>query len=55
MGNYGKTDGPIDPDEDVIIIHVGHLSDERYNAVVKSIVEFMNARWPNVNMMGIDS
>lgn len=54
MANFGRTDGPKD-DEDVIIIHVGHLSEERYNRVVQSIVEFMNKRWPDVKTMGIDN
>lgn len=55
MAGFGKTDGPQDSDEDVIIIHLGHLSDERYNRVVESITAFMNARWPNFENIGIDS
>lgn len=55
MAGFGKTDGPQDPDEDVIIIHLGHLFDEQYNRVVDSITAFMNARWPNVAQIGRDS
>jgi len=55
MAGFGKTDGPQDPNEDVIIIHLGHLSDEQYNRVVDSITAFMNARWPNISNIGIDS
>ena len=43
-------------DEDIIIIHLGcTLPDAEYNTVVKSIVEFMNRRWPNVRQIGIDN
>ena len=55
MGSFGRTDGPQDPNEDVIIIHLGHLSEEQYNRVVESITAFMNARWPNIAHVGIDS
>lgn len=55
MAEFGKTDGPQDPGEDVIIIHLGHLNDEQYNRVVDSIIAFMNARWPNIAHIGIDS
>lgn len=55
MAGFGKTVGPQDPDEDVIIIHLGHLTDEQYNRVLKSITAFMNARWPNIAHIGIDS
>lgn len=55
MARFGKTDGLQDPDEDVIVIHLGHLSDERYNRVVESITAFMNERWPNLEHIGIDS
>ena len=55
MAGFGKTDGPQDPDEDVIVIHLGHLSDEQYNRVVDSITAFMNARWPNIANVGIDN
>ena len=55
MAGFGKTDSPQDPDEDVIVIHLGHLSDEQYNRVVESIMAFMNARWPNIAHIGIDS
>ena len=49
------TDGP-GPDEDIIVIHLGRvLPDAAYNAVVQSIIAFMNKRWPNVCQIGIDS
>lgn len=54
MAGFGKTDGP-EPGEDVIVIHLGHLTDEQYNRVVESITAFMNARWPNIAHIGIDS
>lgn len=55
MAGFGKTDVPQDPGEDVIVIHLGHLTDEQYNRVVESITAFMNARWPNVAHVGIDN
>lgn len=55
MAEFDKTNGQQDPDEDVIVIHLGHLSDEQYNRVVESITAFMNARWPNFENIGIDS
>lgn len=55
MAGFGKTDGPQDPDEDIIIIHLGHLNDEQYHRVVESITAFMNARWSNLSNIGIDS
>ena len=55
MAGFGKTDGPQDPNEDVIIIHLGHLSYEQYNRVVESITAFMNARWPNIAHIGVDN
>lgn len=55
MAGFGKTDGLADPGEDVIIIHLGHLTDEQYNRVVESITAFMNARWPNIAHVGIDN
>lgn len=55
MAGFGKTDGPQDLGEDVIVIHLGHLSDEQYNRIVDSITAFMNARWPNIAHMGIDN
>ena len=55
MAEFGRTSGPQDPDEDIIVIHLGHLSDERYNRVVESVVAFMNNRWPDVTLMGIDN
>ena len=54
MAEFGQTDGP-EPGEDTIVIHLGHLSQAQYDAVVKSIVEFMNRRWPNVRQIGIDN
>ena len=54
MAGFGQTDGP-ELGEDTIVIHVGHLSDEQYNTVVKSVIAFMNARWPNLAKIGIDS
>lgn len=54
MAEFGQTDGP-EPGEDTIVIHLGHLSQTQYDAVVKSIVEFMNRRWPNVRQIGIDN
>lgn len=55
MAGFGKIDGPQDADEDIIVIRLGHLSDERYNRVVDSITAFMNARWPNLARIGLDS
>ena len=55
MAGFGKTDGPQDSDEDVIIIHLGHLSDEQFERVQQSIIAFMNVRWPNIAQIGIDS
>lgn len=52
---FGQTNGP-DNGEDVIVIHLGkNLTDEQYNAVLKSIIAFMNARWPNVATIGKDN
>lgn len=55
MAVFGQTDGLNDPNEDLIIIHVGHLTEERYNKVVESVIAFMNQRWPNMAHIGIDS
>lgn len=55
MAGFGKIDGPQDPSEDVIVIHLGHLTEEQYNRVVESIMAFMNARWPNIGHVGIDN
>lgn len=55
MAGFSKTDGPADPNEDVIVIHLGHLTDEQYNRVVESIMAFMDTRWPNIAHIGIDS
>lgn len=55
MAGFGQTDGPMDPDEDTIIIHLGHISQERFDCVQKSIIEFMNRRWPNPSQIGIDN
>lgn len=55
MARFGKIDGPQDPDESVIVIRLGHLSDEQFERVSQSIIAFMNARWPNLSNIGIDS
>lgn len=56
MGGFCKTIGPSDPNDDVIIIHlVRNLTDEQFERVQNSIIAFMNARWPNVGNIGIDS
>ena len=55
MAGFGKTNNQIREDEDVIIIHLGHLSDEQFNRVQESVIEFMNKRWPNVRCIGIDN
>lgn len=56
MAGFGKTSRQQDPNEDIIVIHLGkNLTDEQYNKVVKSVIAFMNARWPNVAHIGIDN
>ena len=55
MAGFSKTDGPTDPNEDVIVIHLGHLTDEQFERVQRSVIAFMNARWPNIANIGIDS
>lgn len=55
MAGFSKTNGPADRDEDVIIIHLGHLTDEQFERVQQSIIAFMNARWPNIAHIGIDN
>lgn len=55
MAGFGKTDGPQDPDEDVIVIHLGHLSHKQYDKVVESVIAFLNQRWPNVAKLGVDN
>lgn len=56
MAGFGETKGPIGPDEDIIVIHLGkNLTDEQYDRVKKSVIDFMNARWPDVANVGIDS
>lgn len=56
MARFGKTDGPQDPDEDVIVIYLGrNLTDEQYNRVVKSIAAFVYEQLPNVVHIGINS
>ena len=56
MAGFGKTNGPQDPNEDVIIIHLGRsLADEQFERVHRSVIAFMNARWPNPAHIGIDS
>ena len=56
MAGFSKTDGQTDPNEDVIIIHLGRsLTDEQFERVQQSVIAFMNARWPNVANIGIDN
>lgn len=55
MAGFGKTNGSQDPNEDVIVIHLGHLSDKQFERVQQSIIAFMNTRWPNLSNIGIDS
>lgn len=57
MAGFDKTNGPQDPaqNEDVIVIHLGHLSNEQFERVQQSIIAFMNTRWPNLSNIGIDS
>ena len=56
MAGFSKTDGPTDPNEDVIVIHLGRvLKPEEYEAVVQSVIAFMNTRWPNIMQLGRDS
>lgn len=55
MARFDKTNGPQDPNEDVIVIHLGHLSNEQFERVQQSIIAFMNTRWPNLSNIGIDS
>lgn len=33
----------------------GHLTDEQFEQVQRSVIAFMNARWPNTANIGIDS
>lgn len=43
-------------DEDVIIIHLGRvLPEEQYNKIVESVVYFLNNRWPDIRVAGIDN
>ncbi len=56
MAGFSKTDGPADPNEDVIIIHLGRsLTDEQFERVQQSVIAFMNARWPDIAHVGIDN
>ena len=56
MAGFSKTDGPAHPNEDVIIIHLGRsLTDEQFERVQRSVIAFMNARWPDVAHIGIDN
>lgn len=55
MARFDKTNGPEDTDENVIVIHLGHLTDEQFEQVQRSVIAFMNARWPNIANIGIDS
>ena len=42
-------------DEDIITLHLGKiLPDEQYDEVVRSVVAFMNQRWPNCKV-GVDN
>lgn len=56
MAGFGKTVGPTDPNEDLIIIHLGRsLTDEQFETVQRSVIAFMNKRWPNLAHLGIDN
>ena len=56
MAGFNKTNGPGDPNEDIIIIHLGRsLTDEQFERVQQSVIAFMNARWPDVMHVGIDN
>ena len=56
MAGFEKTVGPQDPNEDVIIIHLGRsLTNEQFERVQQSIIAFMNTRWPNPSNIGTDS
>ena len=56
MAGFSKMDGPAYPNEDVIIIHLGRsLTDEQFERVQRSVIAFMNARWPDVAHIGIDN
>lgn len=42
-------------EEDIITIHLGKvLTQEQYDKVVASVIEFMNQRWPNCQI-GVDN
>ena len=42
-------------EEDIITLHLGKtLPDEQYDEVVRSVVAFMNQRWPNCKV-GVDN
>lgn len=56
MAGFGKTDGPQSSNEDIIVIHLGRiLSEEQFERVQKSVIAFMNARWPDWKNVGVDS
>ena len=56
MAGFSKAEGLTDPDGDVIIIHLGRiLTDEQFEQVQHSVIEFMNARWPDMANIGIDN
>ena len=45
----------IEKEEDIITIHLGKiLTQEQYDKVVESVIEFMNRRWPNCQI-GVDN
>ena len=55
MAVFNTTDGP-ETNEDVIIIHLGRsLTEEQFERVQQSVIAFMNARWPDIARIGIDS
>lgn len=56
MAGFGNTDGPSDPNEDLIIIHLGRsLTDEQFERVLRSVIAFLNKRWPNLAHLGVDN
>ena len=56
MAGFSKIDGPADPNEDVIIIRLGRsLTEEQFERVQRSIIAFMNVRWPDIAHVGIDN
>ena len=56
MSRFGKINpGEVREDDDVIVIHLGKVSDEQFQRVQESIIAFMNMRWPNIGKIGIDN